>query len=229
MNTLDLRRATAKKPSRRKVWLIIPGAVVVLALFGAGVMFGVKHFWPDSDKGRSGMQRAVAAVGKLMILPEGETPTYGTVADAGKLKNQTFFAQAQNGDEVLIYEKARLTILYRPGLKKIVNVGPLVVGSQGSPYVTSTIAIENGTDNDDVLSSMTKAVTQAFPNARIVYKGKASRTYPTSIVIDVTKKNQPLAEQVADSLKIQAGKQPLAEPEPAADMLIIIGQDYHVQ
>ncbi len=229
MNTLDLRKAASTKRPRRNRWLIIPVAGVIVVVLGLGAYFGVRHFIPSADKAHSDMERAVASVGKLMLLPEGETPTYGTVTDAEKLKKQTFFAQTKNGDQVLIYEKTKLSILYRPSLKKIVNVGPLIVGSQGSPYVTSTIAIENGTDNEAALDAMTKTVTQAFPNARIVYKGKASRSYPTSIVIDVTKKNQPLAEQVADSLKIQAGKQPLGEAEPAAEILIIIGQDFRVQ
>jgi len=205
---------------------LLIGLVVVVILAGAILMI-FKWINSRTTNGKTGMQQAVARVGKLMYLPTNETPTYGTVTDVGKLKKQTFFKNAQDGDQVLIYEKAKLTILYRPSANKIVNVGPLVVGNQGSPYVTSTIAIENGTDNDALLDKMTQAVTQAYPNAHIVHKGKASHSYPTSIVIDNTQKNQPLAEQIADSLSIHGGKQPLGEPAPSADIWIIIGQDYH--
>jgi len=227
--TLDLRRPTSRPASNRisavKIGLIgIPSLLIIVAL---SIFVTLQVVRPKSSTGKTGMERAVASVGHLMLLPSGETPTYGTVADITKLKDQTFFANAKNGDQVLIYQKAKLSILYRPSINKIVNVGPLVIGNQGSPYVTSRIAIENGTDNDPLLDKMTQSVTQDYPNATIVYKGKASRTYPTSLVIDESKKNQPLAEQIADSLSLHGGQQPLGEAEPAADIWIIIGQDYH--
>lgn len=161
-----------------------------------------------------------------MLLPENETPTYGTVTDIAKLKNQTFFAKARNGDEILIYEKAKLTILYRPSIQKIVNVGPLVVGSSGSPYVTSRFAVKNGTDNPSLNDKIISKIKQLYPNAVVVSSEKASRAYPTTITISLNKTNQSLNEQIADSLKIQAGMLPLGEPAPEADFLIIIGQDY---
>ena len=173
------------------------------------------------------MRLCVTNVGKLMMLPTGETPTYGTVQDKTKLKGQTFFAHAENGDELLMYEQAKTSILYRASINKIVNVGPIVLGAQGSPYVTSKIAIENGSGDATLLTKMTNAVTKAFPNATITAKTTATRAYPTSIVIDLTAANQPLAEQVADSLRIAGGKLPLGETSPDdTDILIIIGQDY---
>ncbi len=224
---LDLRGTKAEKPNRfvfKSQWLTIP-LVVVITL---GAVFGTQYFLakPKPPGGQAGMKHAVAAVGRLMLLPTDETPTYGTVADKTKLSTQTFFKQAENGDEVLIYEKAQLTILYRPSINKIVNVGPVVSGKTGSPYITSRIAILNGSGSDDLLAKMTTQVTTAFPNAAITAKAPASRAYPTSIVADLSTKNQPLAEQVADTLAIQGGKLPLGEPAPEADLLIIIGADY---
>lgn len=66
-------------------------------------------------------QDLIAKVGKLVVLPTGETPTLATVNDATKLKNQAFFKNAQNGDKVLIYNKAGQAILYRPSTNKIVQ------------------------------------------------------------------------------------------------------------
>lgn len=57
-----------------------------------------------------------------MILPEGETPTIATVSDADKVKSQTFFQRAENGDKVIVYQQAKKAILYRPSIHKIVEV-----------------------------------------------------------------------------------------------------------
>lgn len=72
----------------------------------------------------------VAAVSKLMVLPEGEDPTIATVADPDKLKDQAFFAKAQKGDKVLIYANAKKAILYNPGSNRIVEIAPLNIGNQ---------------------------------------------------------------------------------------------------
>lgn len=65
----------------------------------------------------------IKEVGKIIVLPDGETPTVATVTDLEKVKNQDFFARAQNGDKILIYPKAKKAFLYRPSEKKIIEVG----------------------------------------------------------------------------------------------------------
>lgn len=73
-------------------------------------------------------QKVVAKIGELIILPEGETPTVATVIDAERLKDQPFFARAQNGDRVVIYTNAQKVILYRPAEHKLIEVAPLNIG-----------------------------------------------------------------------------------------------------
>jgi hypothetical protein len=226
--TLDLRNARPQKAAKSwqpPKWLFVIMAVVITVT----AMAGGGYFILDQQKrpiGKAGMERAVAAVGDLMMLPQDETPTYGTVADKNKVKDQAFFAKAENGDEILIYEKARLTILYRSSINKIVNVGPLVIGSAGSPYVTSKIAIKNGTSNSQYADSLVAKLKQLYPNAVLVSNEKASREYPATITFNTDKNEATLNQQIAESLKIQAGRAPLGEPVPAADFVIIIGQDY---
>ena len=74
---------------------------------------------PDQDA------QLIADISKLTVLPKNETPTIATVTDSSKLKNQPFFAGAEVGDKVLIYQTAKLAILYRPGSNKIIVVAPL--------------------------------------------------------------------------------------------------------
>ncbi len=73
------------------------------------------------------VDEAKKAIGKLMVLPEGEEPTLATIADITKLEGQPFFSKAQNGDQILIYMTSRKAILYRPSLGKIIDVGPLAI------------------------------------------------------------------------------------------------------
>lgn len=72
----------------------------------------------------------VEQVGKLVVLPEGETPTIATVTDPEKLRDQPFFANAKVGDRVLIYTNARKAILYDPVKNKILEIAPVNIGEQ---------------------------------------------------------------------------------------------------
>ncbi len=72
-------------------------------------------------------QDLVAKVGTLIVLPD-EAPTVATVSDASKVRDQKFFAGAQNGDTLLAYPKAMEAILYRPSQNKIIAVAPIVLG-----------------------------------------------------------------------------------------------------
>ena len=63
----------------------------------------------------------IGEVGKLMLLPD-ENPTVATINDITQLKNQPFFANAMDGDKVLIYGVAGEAIIYRPSINRIVEV-----------------------------------------------------------------------------------------------------------
>lgn len=82
--------------------------------------------------GAKEVDELVNRVGKLFELPSGENPTVASVSDVNKLKDQPFFARAQNGDKVLIYTKTQKAILYRPSTDKIVEVGPVNIQPTGS-------------------------------------------------------------------------------------------------
>ena len=73
------------------------------------------------------LESIVEKVGKLVILPDGETPTLATVTDKERLSNQPFYKNAQNGDKVLIYTKAKKAFLYRPSINKIIEIAPVTV------------------------------------------------------------------------------------------------------
>lgn len=69
----------------------------------------------------------IAEVGKGYDLPKDEKPSVATVNDKEKLKDQPFFAKAENGDVTLIYSGAKLALLYRPSIKRIINVSSVTI------------------------------------------------------------------------------------------------------
>lgn len=79
----------------------------------------------------------VTAVGKLIDLPQGETPTVATVTDLSKLRNEPFFAHATAGDIVLMYTAAREAYLYDPVRNKLVEVGPITTDGASTTARTS--------------------------------------------------------------------------------------------
>jgi len=114
----------------QKIW----GALfVALLIVAAGSAF---YFWRQAKEFKENPQNAaqkevrdvVSRVGKLLVLPEGETPTVATVTDPDQLKDQPFFARAKTGDKVLIYANAKRAILYDPVADKIIEVAPLNIG-----------------------------------------------------------------------------------------------------
>ena len=112
-----------------------PFVAIPLMLFVVAVVFAVYSYTQLAEL-RGDPQRVaekeveelVNRVGKLIVLPEGEQPTVATVSDVESLREQPFFAQAKNGDKVLIYTNARKVILYDPVKNKIVEVAPLNIG-----------------------------------------------------------------------------------------------------
>ena len=124
---------------------IIIGVLSVLVIVGIG---GAVYYQQQAQKAeyllknpdavaKQETKDVVAKVGKLMVLPT-ETPQIATILDKTKLAGQPFFANAQNGDRVLVFTKAQKAVLYRPSTNLIVEVGPLTMPT--APTATESAA-----------------------------------------------------------------------------------------
>lgn len=142
----SLPRPHFKKPSLRlKPSLIVLPLIVLVIAVGGGLGYQRYATLKKENQRLSNPQvaaeddtnRLKAEVAQLIILPD-ETPTIATVSDAEKLKSQPFFANAQNGDRVLLFAIAKKAILYRPGTKKIVEVAPINIGDKGVAGASTT-------------------------------------------------------------------------------------------
>ncbi len=116
-----------KLPAKRLPWVIV-------AVFAVMSLFLLSQY-NDAKAKLSSPQASVAAarqvndtlgkVAKLAIVPANETPTVATIANAAKLKGQSFFANAKDGDKVIVYSQAKEAILYRPSTNQIVTIAPV--------------------------------------------------------------------------------------------------------
>ena len=109
--------------------IIIGLAIILVAAVGIAIYFYLQYQNTQAQLNKTTQSNEQAAligqVGKLIVLPTGEQPTIATVSDVNRLKTQSFFSHAHNGDKVLIYTKAQEAILYDPLANKIVEVGPI--------------------------------------------------------------------------------------------------------
>lgn len=130
--TTRLRRRVFRL--NRRQWLL---TILVLLVAAVAALFAWQYLEAKEEIDRLSDPQAAAQaetdklvkqVGELIELPADETPTVATVVDKERLKDQSFFAKAANGDRVLIYTQARRAILYRPSTDKIVEVAPINIG-----------------------------------------------------------------------------------------------------
>ncbi|MEK9176360.1 MAG: LytR C-terminal domain-containing protein [Patescibacteria group bacterium] len=221
--------------SGRKV-LIPIFLVTVLIVAGAG-FYLYKQISVNKNKpspaAASEIKDLTQKVGKLIDLPMSETPTVATVSDITKLKDQPFFAKAQNGDKVLIYQKAKKAILYRPGENKIIEVAvynpPLPTKTQtvASPSAAATkakVALFNGTTIVGYTKTVQTDLESKVKTIEVVTRENAAKTdYKKTIVIDLGN-NKAAAESIAEAVGGEVGSLPEGETKPEGiDILVILG------
>lgn len=125
------------------------GALLILLLILA--IGGAYYFYDSNQKSQKELEQIkkdpntvakeqatelLTEVGKVVVLPKGESPTIATVTDESKLADQPFFKNAKKGDKVLIYTEAKKAYLYRPSTKKIIEIAPVRIGEEQSKTTT---------------------------------------------------------------------------------------------
>jgi hypothetical protein len=188
-----------------------------------------------TEAGKEQAATTLVAVGKLMVLPTGETPTIALVQDITKLSGQPFYAKAKNGDTVLIYTTAKEAIIYRPSVNKIVEVAPVNIANTASasaqsvvdtPTPTYSVVLRNGTTSIGATQKIANTIGTKTANLTVSDRDTAKlKTYTKTVIIDVNGDKSGIASEVASALGISVGSLPKGESLPNADFLIIVGTD----
>lgn len=111
--------------------IVITLGIIILAVGG---YFGYQQYAKSAMAQKAKSERlvndTVAAVGRLINLPEGDNPQVAVVTDLKPLAEQPFFRNASVGDRVIIYPVLGRAILYNPQLNKIMEIATLQAGAQ---------------------------------------------------------------------------------------------------
>lgn len=216
-------------PFTRKT-LILLGAFILIVIAAVPSVYFYNQYQKNQQNLKNPNQAAVeeakvvvAKVGQLIELPKDEQPTVATISDVNKLKDQTFFANAQNGDKVLIYSKAKKGIIYRPSTNKIIEVSAVNIGNNSQPV---KIALYNGTSTIGLTKTVENDLKGKLTNFEVVVKDNANKNYDKTLVIDLTGNNSDFAKNLAKEVNGETSTLPSGETKPIADVLIILGSNY---
>jgi hypothetical protein len=105
-------------------WFIVAILLVVSLFLFSQYRTAQRKLHPAAENAKQ-VVNLTEKVGKLAVLPIGETPRIYSVSNVDKLKAQTFFANAKDADKVLVYQRNNEAILYRPSTNQIVNIAPV--------------------------------------------------------------------------------------------------------
>lgn len=152
-----------------------------------------------------------------------DTPQIATITDITKMKDQTFFDKAQNGDFIVVFPNTRLALIYREKTDQIVNSGPVAVDASQQASKLNVKIYGAPVDRDAAESK----INAAFPGSANITKLDASSKVTATVVVDVSGKNAVVAEQLASKLKNAAvGSVPTGQPAPTDTEIAIyaVGQ-----
>ena len=203
-----------------KVVLIIANVVLLAGLGFSSVYFflkynDLKNKSLTSDQRISKYEKDIS---KTYALPVGDKATLYDVTQADSLKkegpNKDFFKDANNGDILLLYEKAKIGVLYRPSTKKIIKVGPAAITQNISLALYGAKA-----DRDSAKGVIAKAFTSGVSLAS---EGDAKTALTGTVVVDISGSNSETAAKIAQELKGTVGTVPEGEDKPASSVGIAI-------
>ena len=177
----------------------------------------------------------------VMLLPD-EEPTIATVDDVEKVKMNAFFTNAETGDKVVIFKSMKKAILYRPSIKKIIDMAPVNVASASSKSVSESITptpeqkltvgsyqfiLYNGTTKVGLTKGYTTVVEEKVAGAKVIDTDNAAKNdYQTSLLVDLKGTRGGDAAIIAKSLGLTVSPLPAGETaSQSADFLVILGAD----
>lgn len=192
----------------------------------------LKNFKTNPEQAASyEIEKIAGEVGKLIDLPQGETPTIATVTDPQKLNDQAFFEKAEVGDKVLIYNNAKKAILYRQSTKKVLEVAPINIGEQKSTAASPTqqeikFVILNGTSTVGLAGKYRDIVSQKITDAQIVSVGNYSQNnIEKTFIAQSANTNSNQQEEIAKTLEIETGVVNSSQIDKEVDFIIVVGAD----
>lgn len=226
--------------SKKRLLVLLGIVLVATASYGSYEKF---FNLSDEERAQKELSAAVSAVSKYIVLPEGDEPVLATVTDAEAIiKQQTFFAGAVNGDQLLLFPKSMKAIIWSSSRKKIINVGPIQQSTDISPVAgiktegndmltvaesaALSVEIRNGTGKTGYASSIAQQLSENAGYKVIKVADAAKKDYAKNIVVNLTsdKSKSSLVNSLASALGASVdSKLPDGENSAEVDALVILG------
>jgi hypothetical protein len=233
----------------QKTLVAVGGILIIVLTLIPSVYFyakyqGAKKMLDNpTEVAKSQAKELVERVGKILELPKDEEPAVATVSDKDKLKDQSFFINAQNGDKVLIYQKIKKAILYRPSISKIIDIAPVNMTPEESQNSTTSavqasasaqisalykVVIYNGTKTVGLTKTAESDLKARSKDFMVVDRDDAkSKDYKKTVVVDLMGTNQQIASNLAKIYNAEVAVLPKEELKPKdAEFLVILGSEY---
>jgi hypothetical protein len=128
--------------SAKKNGLVIVIAVLLLASIGFNIFYYHKYQGAQNKNPDVQTQRIVDDLKKSTSIPN-ETPSVLTVVDKSKLTDSAIAKNAENGDKILLFQKAGEVIIYRPSTHKLINILSLTSQSSSNQGTTGDTTQKN--------------------------------------------------------------------------------------
>ncbi len=219
------------------IFLFLVGSVFLGLILKIQVQSRAQNLAPMS---KQDIQRLIQRVSEIMEIPKDEKPQVATIVDVNELKGKKFFAEAKNGDKVLLFLKAGKVVLYRPSTHKIINAGMLdlaegrVENNKFMPDKEEDMQFEakaaflNGTNISGLASKMSKELSSRFSGLESKIVGNAKkRGYDKTVIIPLTSEVARFAQKIADDISASfSASLPTGEIKyDGVDLVIILGED----
>lgn len=220
--------------------------IIILSLIAISAYFFWQYQLEVKNNPTRELTQLTKEISKYILLPDDATPTLATVTEKEKLQTQEFFKNAENGDKVLIYVSEGKAILYRPSIKKIIDIAPIQeTDVQATTPETTTaqptdtsatpeekaveklaILLYNGTTTPGITNTAEDLLKNLTFEFEIADKKTAKKTdYDTTVIIDLNSKYPDQVRDLAAKLGAKIDTLPEGETKPSGDILIIVGSD----
>jgi len=234
MRFLKLKDKFGKKKMPKVLKIILCVLFIAFVAFGiyaalsnAGYIKAFKTVWQLQNQQQQD-QKVLTQLKKIMFLADDVTPTMAVITDIDALKKQQpgFFANAKNGDRLIIYPEQ--AIIFDAAANKIIKVGPVQL-TQTPAAQPVNFAIYNSLRDDPTnakTAEMEVKIKAAFNNAVVTVKENSAKfDYPKTLVIDIAG-NNPDIQKIADALGANLSGLPIGEKKPeGVAVLVIIGKE----
>ncbi len=200
----------------------------IFIILGLILVFVVlwSHFGNKKTTEQLELNQIKTLVGTHMLLPVDEEPTLVTVVDKTKVKDEFIAKKSQNNDQILIYTKNKMAIIYRPSINKIVAIGNIFADQSLVEADGVTITVLDGANDSSKTSAIIRQLEALYPKADITDGGKTNRQdFTTTIVIDNSQKKDNLTDAIAQEINGKRGIVPISESITVTDLMIIVGKD----